>query len=115
MALTTFLDTSGMSRLISGDPRRAEQVLEFMALETAGQAKQNIRDVGAIDTSYMINTTRARRLSRLLWSIGTAAYYGIFIEFGTTRASPRPWLIPAMRQGQRRFQTALRRIYGGRP
>ena len=110
MSLRLIVSDARMRRLVAKSPDAAEDFLEVLALETAGQAQQNIRAVGAIDTGFMINTTRARRISRFLWSIGTAAFYGVFIEFGTRFTSPRPWLTPAMNQAKQRMGAALGRM-----
>ncbi len=107
MTMQWVVNDARLRRLAVRTPDVAEDFLQFLALETAGQAQQNIRTVGAIDTSFMINTTRARRISRFLWSIGTAAFYGVFIEFGTRSTSPRPWLMPAMKQAKQRMGRAL--------
>lgn len=102
------LDDSGLRRLEERAPGRVDQVLERLALEAGRNAAQNIRDVGAIDTGFMVNTTRARRMRPLLWSIGTAAHYGVFIEHGTRYVSPRPWLMPAMEQARARLAQLFR-------
>lgn len=76
-----------------------EAVFAKLAMDTAARAALNIRAVGAIDTSYMVNTTAARHVdtgSRFTWTIGTAAFYGVFIEYGTRFVGARPWLTPAM-------------------
>lgn len=96
------MDTTGLELLAAHAPEFAEKVVAYTAMRTAGMARLNIREVGAIDTSFMVNTTRARKISRFLWSIGTAAFYGVFVEFGTVRMGARPWLLPAMVQA---FQT----------
>ncbi len=107
MSLQLFVSDTRMRRLVDKSPGAAEDFLETLALGTAGAAQQNIRTIGAIDTGFMVNTTRARRISRFLWSIGTAAFYGVFIEFGTRSTSPRPWLMPAMKQAKQRMGRAL--------
>lgn len=102
-----------MRRLASESPGAAETLIEFLALEAARNAQLNIRNVGAIDTGFMVNTTRARRVSRFLWSVGTAAFYGVFVEFGTRFVSPRPWLTPAMRRAKERMGEALGKMLRG--
>jgi len=107
MTLRWVANDDKMRRLVSQSPNAAETVIEFIALEMATNAQLNIRNVGAIDTGFMVNTTRARRLGRFLWSVGTAASYGVFIEFGTRFTSARPWLTPALRRAQQRMGDAL--------
>lgn len=108
MMVSAQIDTTGLDNLAALSPAMAEQVLRYAAMRGAARARLNIRDVGAIDTSFMVNTTRARRLGQYLWSIGTAAMYGIFIEYGTVRMAARPWLTPAYNEAVALFDSLLR-------
>ncbi|MFA7295790.1 MAG: hypothetical protein WC211_01225 [Dehalococcoidia bacterium] len=101
-------DVTGLQNLIAHSDELAEKAIRYVAFRTAGEARLNIRDQGAIDTSYMVNTTRARRLGRFMWSIGTAAFYGVFIEYGTIRMAARPWLMPAMGHAWQLLEQILR-------
>lgn len=87
-------------------------VFAKLAMDTASRAALNIRAVGAIDTSYMVNTTAARDLEASSdshwWSIGTAAFYGVFVEFGTRFMPARPWLTPAMAWAREQVAALLR-------
>lgn len=117
MMVSAEIDTTGLDNLAHLSEPMAEQVLRYAAIRGAARARINIRDVGAIDTSFMVNTTRARRLGQFLWSIGTAALYGVFIEYGTVRMGARPWLTPAYNEAVGLFnsllRTALRALPGG--
>lgn len=108
VAASVTLSDSGLRTLAARTTATVEDVIEKAAQDAAGFAAQNIRDVGAIDTSFMVNTTRARRLGRFLWSIGTAAHYGVFIEYGTRYVGARPWLVPAVRKIHATLDTLLR-------
>lgn len=103
-----LISDAGLRTLAKRTTAAVEDVIEKAAQDAAGFAAQNIRDVGAIDTSFMVNTTQARRLGRMLWSIGTAAHYGVFIEYGTRYVGARPWLVPAMRKITGTLDTLLR-------
>ena len=85
-----------------------DKAIGKLAVDTGAQAQMNIREVGAIDTSFMVNTTRARQIGERLWSIGTAAYYGVFIEYGTRFMAARPWLTPAMTWARGQMDAVLR-------
>jgi HK97 gp10 family phage protein len=103
-----IVDIRGLERLGDVGPQVGRLALEEAAIWGEGVAKQNIRQVGAIDTSFMINTTKARRISDRLWSLGTAAFYGIYVEFGTRYMPARPWLVPAVNRVRERIGTVLR-------
>ena len=94
--ITVTIDDRRLIELAAQGDDMVDEALQRTAYALAGIAQDNIRAVNAIDTGFMINTTRARPIRKLLWSVGTAAYYGVFIEYGTRYVSPRPWLGPAM-------------------
>ena len=107
-AMSITLNDDGLEALERLAPGRVDDVIAKLAIDAATRAQQNIRDVNAIDTGYMVNTTAARRLGPLLWSVGTAAFYGVFIEYGTRYVAPRPWLTPAMAQARLTLAELLR-------
>lgn len=103
MDVTFTLDDRGLRMLGSRAPQLIDDALAKVAIQMANRAQSNIRAVGAIDTGFMINSTRARKVKDLTWTVGTAADYGVYIEYGTRFASPRPWLTPAMRDARKTF------------
>ena len=105
--LSVIVDTSGLDRLNRETPGMVRHMLAYIAVAAAGEAQQNIRAVGAIDTGFMVNSTRARKVNDLLWTIGTAAPYGVFVEWGTRLMPARPWLMPAVVAARGRFAKAL--------
>lgn len=113
MNVTFTLDDRGLRELAARGPELIDDVLGKVALQTANRAQQNIRTVGAIDTGFMVNTTRARKVRELRWTVGTAADYGVYIEYGTQFVSPRPWLGPAMREARRTFAQLANSVLRG--
>jgi hypothetical protein len=113
MDVTFTLDDRGLRALQSRAPGLIDEALGKVALQTANRAQSNIRAVGAIDTGFMINSTRARKVRDLRWTVGTAADYGIYIEYGTRYVSPRPWLGPAMRDAAKTFRTISNALLRG--
>lgn len=113
MDITFTLDDRGLRNLGARAPQLIDEALGKVALQTANRAQSNIRAVGAIDTGFMVNTTRARRVKDLTYTVGTAADYGVYIEYGTRYVSPRPWLGPAMRDARRTFEQIARSVLRG--
>ncbi len=111
MTSNVIVSSAGLDRLAKKGVD-VEAAFTKLAFDTAGKAAQNIRTVGAIDTSYMVNTTAARPLETAgpvrSWSIGTAAFYGVFIEYGTRYMGARPWLTPAMAWARQQVDALLR-------
>lgn len=110
MDVTFTLDDRGLRALQSRAPGLIDEALAKVAIQTANRAQSNVRAVGAIDTGFMINSTRARKVKDLTWSVGTAADYGVYIEYGTRFVSPRPWLGPAMRDARKTFHALARSL-----
>lgn len=105
-----IINSDGLDALAGGAGERAVEVgLEKLALDTAFDAQKNIRAVGAVRTGYMLTTTEAHKRSALVWTIGTAAPYGFYVEHGTSRMAARPWLTPAMEHAKREFDDILGR------
>jgi HK97 gp10 family phage protein len=53
--------------------------------------------------THMRDTIAAEKVSDLDWSVTVGADYAQFVELGTTRMAPRPFLIPAVNHVRARF------------
>lgn len=60
-----------------------------------------------IDTGRLANSVKAL-VGKLEALVGTAVEYGRYLEFGTTKMQPRPWLFPAFERQRRNFVNRLR-------
>ena len=111
MRASVVISDDGL-RALAAKGADVEAVFAKLAMDAAARAALNIRAVGAIDTSYMVNTTAARPLESSgathAWSIGTAAWYGVLIEYGTRFMAARPWLTPAMTWARGQMDAVLR-------
>lgn len=117
---------------------RVDAVVSKTALDIEADAKQNITDVGAIETgsmkasvyaatplgsSYAANTGEARGLNpdAVILSpephgeheavVAVGVEHGIYNEMGTVRMPPRPFLGPAAEANRRPFERALREVF----
>lgn len=50
----------------------------------------------ATDTGFLVNSIATRRGGRLSWEVLAAASYAAYLEMGTMRMAPRPFLMPAL-------------------
>lgn len=70
------------------------------AAEDTGNLKQNIR----------VRVSRKRGQDRVTYRVGVTkdAFYGMFLEFGTKKMAPRPFLRPALDEHYRRVIEIVR-------
>ena len=48
------------------------------------------------DTGRLVSSIAAEKLGDASYEVGTGLNYGEFLEMGTVKMRPRPWLIPAL-------------------
>lgn len=48
-----------------------------------------------VDSGLLRNSIFVRRVKRFIYSIGTPVNYGAYVEYGTKRATAKPYLRPA--------------------
>lgn len=52
---------------------------------------------GFADTIQLLDQVRLRWGEDVTWVVGPTAHYGIYVELGTSRQKPQPYLEPAVR------------------
>jgi HK97 gp10 family phage protein len=63
--------------------------------------------LGGGGQSRRFKKTRSRRQKRFTGGKGEGAYYGWFLEFGTNRHAPQPFLLPALEQNRARAEAVF--------
>ena len=88
---------------------KIKMATEIAARHVETDGKRRIAEWPAVDTGATMNSINARRddAEGLSWKIGPSTEYAPFIEFGTSRMSARPFMIPALEKEAPRFQDAL--------
>lgn len=92
--MTVVLNRSAIAALGGEDSRRA---LESVARQVADRARSSApRRSGALAESigYEVDRDGAELVARVSWS--RDAFYGLFVELGTSRMSAQPFLRPAL-------------------
>jgi hypothetical protein len=107
MSVTVRLDTSKLNNLIadinSGSPELVETV--------ARTIQRDARMLAPHVTGYLINSIEAERERPLSWLINVYADYGVYVELGTYKMTPRPYLFPAVERAYRVFVEAWKRMF----
>jgi HK97 gp10 family phage protein len=86
----------------------ADQAVRTAAFATEGFAK----NLAPVDTGNLRNTIAAGKERDLVYRVTAHADYAIYIEMGTRRRNggARPFLEPALRQGEKHLTNALKAI-----
>jgi HK97 gp10 family phage protein len=103
------LDTRRLDALIATLVPRARRASEQVARRVEARAKAN----APVKTGHLRRSIHAARASAdpNAWTVGTDVEYASFVEFGTRRMSPRPYLIPAVEAERARFSDVLSELF----
>ena len=117
--------------------QRLDAVVEEQARKVEGRAKLSVLDLAktgrlykrpndgfhrasapgeapADDTGKLVSSIVTQRKSVLTWQVRVRAAYGLFLELGTRKIAPRPFLKPALDQQTRAFMSAIQKsLFGG--
>jgi hypothetical protein len=93
MSITMGQLASRMAQAASKVDTVAETKLRTLAQVGTGLMKEEIQAVHAVDTSSMLNSTRAEKAGPLAWEIGPTVGYSIYVALGTSRMAARPFHI----------------------
>lgn len=83
-------------------------VVDKSAHDIEAHAKQN----APVRTGFLRNSIQASQDDDLNWTVEVGAEYGIFLEFGTVKMTPRPYLIPACDLVRPAFIAAVEKVVG---
>ncbi len=83
---------------------KARTALERAAFAIEARAKLR----APVRTGNLRASLRAVRVADLAWRVGTHVHYAPFVELGTRKMAPRPYLIPAFEETVPRLLKELR-------
>lgn len=91
---------------IASMKKQANQAIQWAGLNCEGLAKQACPvDTGRLRSSIAYNKTAENSCT-----VGTNVNYAKFVEFGTYKMAPRPYLLPASKQAQQECLQELKAI-----
>jgi HK97 gp10 family phage protein len=85
----------------------APRVVEKAARDIEAYAKS----VVPVDTGTLKNSIQAEREHGLLWIVAPHTDYAVYVEFGTRRMRPRPYMRPAAEHVREIFLKAMERLF----
>lgn len=111
MKLTLNVDDSDLHRALD----RLKSSRRSRAQKEALQAGAFIVEAGAkrrapVRTGFLRSSIRAQEASEREVQITVGAEYAKFVEFGTSRQAPRPYLRPTLNEERSDITEAMRRI-----
>lgn len=62
----------------------------------------------AIDTGALVNSIQSRQLAPMRWAVAAGTEYAAYLEYGTSRMAPRPYMRPALEAARQPFIEATR-------
>jgi HK97 gp10 family phage protein len=103
------LDTSVLDKMTAEMKPRASAIVNTYGLAIASEAAQNAPvDTGALRNSIM---SESHMENELLYIVQDGVDYGVFVEFGTSRAAAQPFFIPAVEAWRERFLAAFAGLF----
>jgi len=81
--------------LETAPPRIQEKVDEQLGVG-AGIVADQARELAPFSTGYLRSTIGFERQAPLQWNVYAAAHYAKFVEYGTSKMAPKPYMRPAL-------------------
>lgn len=81
--------------------------LELAGAFVEGEAKVNIINMKAVDTGKLLNSIDHEMIGKLKVRIGTNTEYAVYVELGTSKMSPRPFLRNAVNLNKKKIKDIL--------
>src|ERR1700690_2595448 len=124
MPIKVVLDTKVLDAIIADLPGGADRVVGMIAFEIEADAKAGMgtgpagityyhggvahvasAEPGppAIDSGNLINSIRASKISNAYWQVAVSTLYAGFLEYGTPRMGPSPFMTPAIFKAKQTF------------
>lgn len=89
--------------------KRGSQLVRKTALDIERDAKNLV----AVDTGNLKGSITTTRTGALSAEIGPTANYGGYVEYGTSRMRPQPYMGPATDRNRPAFERAAEQLSGG--
>ena len=87
--------------------RSVRHLLGAVVAKTAGDVEATAKSLAPVDTGFLRNSIQAERVTDLEWEVNVGAEYGAYVELGTSRMAPRPYLTPAVEAVREPFRKTL--------
>lgn len=89
--------------------READAIVQNTALRVETRAKK----MAPVDTGYLKQHIQAKKTGMLSAEVDSTANYSIYLEMGTRKMPPKPFMRPAMKQEEVFFFQKLQNLLKG--
>lgn len=107
-----FSDFEALSADLTAAGQRAEPLARAVVGKTAFDLQARAQTAAPVDTGFLRGSisTDHRGLEA---EVGPTAHYGIYLEMGTSKMAPRPYLFPALDAVEPGFLAAIEQVIDG--
>lgn len=105
--MSNFVDNSDI--VLDELQGKIQRALESCGLMAEGYAKSELTRQKAVDTGNLRNSVTHLVESDKMY-VGTNVYYGPYIEFGTNKMSPRPYIKPSIADHLKEYRQVIESI-----
>jgi HK97 gp10 family phage protein len=103
------LDTSVLDRITANIKPNARRIVNTYGIEIASDAAANAPvDTGALRSSI---TSESKMTGDMTFTVSDGVEYGVYQEFGTSRMSAQPFMIPAIEAWSQKFLAAFAELF----
>jgi HK97 gp10 family phage protein len=89
---------------------RSEKNLAAVVRKAAFSVEAHAKLLAPVDTGLLRKLTQAMQEGPVTWIVAVGAEYGVYVEFGTSRAPAQPFLTPAFEQVVSEFGGELKKV-----
>ena len=113
-----MVDTpESFARHLRGTPKAVRQLAGVAVRKAAFDTARAARALSPVDTGNLrssigVTTDSGWRNDTLTATVGPTAHYGRYVEEGTSRMGPQPYMMPAADRHEPAFITAIQSIGG---
>ena len=86
-----------IQKIAKETPQELKQAVAQLALYMEGEAKKN----APVDTVTLRASIDARKVTSTEWIVEDGVDYGVYMEYGTVKVRPKPFMRPAAEAGAR--------------
>lgn len=98
---------------LSRAPVEQQAKLSALAARTAKNIGNRARTLAPVLTGTLRSSITVEETSPLHWEIKADAFYGRFVEYGTSRQAPQPFMAPAAEAYEEAFYLGVEVIAAG--
>ena len=98
--------TNNSAKIAASVSKQMDQAVRKAAFDVEANAKV----AAPVDTGFLRNSIKAESIGAKHWRVSVFASYGKFVEMGTLRHAPQPYLLPALDKVLPSLKAAMKRI-----